>query len=163
MKFQRDEVTVKVLNRFLVKLILFSRDRFTGKSETANWHQIHLADCLRTIGCVILAEKLALNSFEKALNDTQKFWSLHTAAVAMHYSGSEVAAERSFIKSQQYADDFQLSFSLQHLGKLNTELGNYDVALEQFEKSRQLRASLNQIKLVQSTDLAIQSLLELRT
>lgn len=48
-------------------------------------------------------------------------------------------------------------FALQHLGKLNFDLEEYDLALEYFEKALALRKTKNNSELIDSTEFAIKT------
>ncbi|MGI2870106.1 hypothetical protein ACRTEH_24565, partial [Vibrio alginolyticus] len=65
-------------------------------------------------------------------SDKHKFWSTHISGIALQYAGDMGGAERAYLQSQDYGCVLSLSFSLQHLGKLNVELGNYELAEKQF-------------------------------
>ncbi|GAK19535.1 tetratricopeptide repeat protein [Vibrio alginolyticus] len=92
-----------------------------------------------------------------------KFWSTHVSGMALQYSGDMIGAEKAFLKSQDFACELSLSFSLQHLGKLNVEVGNYKLAEQQFIEALAIREKLKRADLVESTNRAIRGLQKLRT
>ncbi|WP_238793901.1 tetratricopeptide repeat protein [Vibrio parahaemolyticus] len=96
-------------------------------------------------------------------SDKHKFWSTHISGIALQYAGDMVGAERGYLQSQDYGCVLSLSFSLQHLGKLNVELGNYELAEKQFIDAFAIRTKLKRTDLIDSTNRAIQGLQKLRT
>lgn len=80
----------------------------------------------------------------------------------MQYAGNMKEAEEAFLESQAYGCELSLSFSLQHLGKLNVELGNYEQADRQFAEALNIRKNLKRSDLVDSTKCAIKGLQQLR-
>ncbi|MCR9567241.1 tetratricopeptide repeat protein [Vibrio alginolyticus] len=92
-----------------------------------------------------------------------KFWSIHASGIALQYAGDMIGAEKEFLKSQDFACELSLSFSLQHLGKLNVELGNYELAEQQFIEALAIRDKLKRTDLVESTNRAVRGLQKLRT
>ncbi|EOX4805835.1 tetratricopeptide repeat protein [Vibrio alginolyticus] len=96
-------------------------------------------------------------------NDKHKFWSTHILGIASQYAGDMGGAERAYLQSQDYGCELSLSFSLQHLGKLNVELGNYELAEKQFIEALAIRTKLKRTDLIDSTNRAIQGLQKLRT
>ncbi|ELB2751593.1 hypothetical protein ACWLZS_004616 [Vibrio parahaemolyticus] len=163
MKFQRDKVSTKTFFKLLSHIYKAVSFKVLGQIEKLEWQQILIADCLRIIGINNLAYWLATRVQATTVNEKHKFWSLHASGVALHYAGNLAEAKRAFISSQAYSCDLTLSFSLQHLGKLNVEAGNYDEALRQLNGALLIRKELKQEHLVKSTERAIQGLRELRT
>ncbi|EPC4056293.1 TPA: hypothetical protein NG573_004728 [Vibrio parahaemolyticus] len=163
MKFQRDKVSTQTffkLHSHIYKALSF---KALGQREKLEWQQILIADCLRIIDINNLAYWLATKVQTTTVNEKHKFWSLHATGVALHYAGNLADAKRAFISSQAYSCDLTLSFSLQHLGKLNVEAGNYDEALKQLNGALLIRKELKREDLAKSTKRAIQGLSELRT
>ncbi len=143
----------------LYKALVF---KISGQQEKLAWQKILVADGLRIIGCCRLASRLALSVHVAATTDKHRFWSTHAAGVALHYAGDLRGAERAFFQSQGYANALQLSFSLQHLGKLNVELGRYELAEQQLKEALDIRHKLNKTDLASSTERALQGLRALR-
>ncbi|HHC7312152.1 TPA: hypothetical protein ACN30N_005108 [Vibrio campbellii] len=163
MKFQRDKVSVKVFLKLFLRIYKAFSFKVLGQREKLEWQQILIADCLRVIGIYNMAHWLATKVQTKTANKKHKFWSLHASGVALHYRGNLVEAKKAFISSQAYSCDLTLSFSLQHLGKLNVEVGNYDEALKQLNGALLIRKELKREDLVESTNRAIKGLCEFRT
>lgn len=163
MKFQRDKASTKTFFKLFTHIYKAFSFRVLGQREKLEWQQLLIADCLRIIGINKLAYWLATKVQTTTVNEKHKFWSLHASGIALHYAGNLDEAKRAFISSQAYSCDLTLSFSLQHLGKLSVESGNYDEAWKQLNGALVIRKELKREDLVKSTERAIQGLLELRT
>ncbi|HCG5527054.1 hypothetical protein HJ019_18190 [Vibrio parahaemolyticus] len=163
MKFQRDKVSTQTFFKLLSHIYKALSFKALGQREKLEWQQILIADCLRIIDINNLAYWLATKVQTTIVNEKHKFWSLHATGVALHYAGNLADAKRAFISSQAYSCDLTLSFSLQHLCKLNVEAGNYDEALKQLNGALLIRKELKREDLAKSTKRAIQGLSELRT
>ncbi|MGL1464497.1 hypothetical protein ACSTJV_17790 [Vibrio parahaemolyticus] len=162
-EYQRDRVTFIVFQRLALKMYQALVFKVLGKKEKLEWQQILIADCLRIVGFCKLAYWLAYKVQTKTFSEKNKFWSTHASGIALQYAGDMVGAERAFLQSQVYGCELSLSFSLQHLGKLNVELGNYELAEQQFNEALNIRYKLNRTDLAESTIRAIQGLEKLRT
>ncbi|NOI81067.1 hypothetical protein F0237_10375 [Vibrio tubiashii] len=162
-EYQRDKVTYRVVHQLAVKLYKAVIFRLSNNKEQLDWQLIVIADCLRIIGLCKLAYWLAskVNTSTSSINN--KFWSTHVSGLALQYAGDRIGAEKAFLKSQDYACELSLSFSLQHLGKLNVELGNYKLAEQQFIEALVIRETMKRSDLVESTHRAVRGLQKLRT
>ncbi|MGF1689547.1 hypothetical protein L4C36_23310 [Photobacterium japonica] len=162
-EYQRDRVTFNVFQTLSLNLYQACIFKALGKREKLEWQQILIADNLRIIGFCKLAYWLASKVQASTSNDKHKFWSTHVSGIALQYAGDREAAKSMFLKSQDYGCEFSLSFSLQHLGKLNVELGNYELAEKQFSEALIIRNKLKRTDLIGSTNRAIQGLQKRRT
>ncbi|MCQ9052764.1 hypothetical protein H2C66_19545 [Vibrio diabolicus] len=161
--YQRDRVTFSVFHKLALTICKCLKFKVLGKTEKLEWQQILVADCLRVIGFCSLAYWLASKVQMSTSSDKHKFWSTHISGIALQYAGGMGGAERAYLQSQDYGCELSLSFSLQHLGKLNVELGNYELAEKQFIEALAIRTKLKRTDLIDSTNQAIQGLQKLRT
>ncbi|MFH4496174.1 hypothetical protein WKI38_22360 [Vibrio alginolyticus] len=162
-EYQRDRVTFSVFHKLVVKLYKALIFKLSNKKEKLEWQLILIADCLRIIGLCRLAYWMASKVQTSTSSVKNKFWSTHTSGIALQYAGDMIGAEKEFLKSQGFACELSLSFSLQHLGKLNVELGNYELAEQQFIEALAIRDKLKRTDLVESTNRAVRGLQKLRT
>ncbi|MCG9766537.1 hypothetical protein L1D53_23830 [Vibrio alginolyticus] len=151
LEYQRDRVTFGVFQKLVVKLYKALVFKLSNKKEKLEWQLILIADCL--------ASKVHTSTSSVK----NKFWSTHVSGMALQYSGDMIGAEKAFLKSQDFACELSLSFSLQHFGKLNVEVGNYKLAEQQFIEALAIREKLKRADLVESTNRAIRGLQKLRT
>lgn len=163
MEYQRDRVTLAVFHKLALTLYKAFIFKLSDNKEQREWQLILIADCLRILGRCRLAYWLASKVHTSTSIGKHKFWSAHVSGIALHYAGDRVGAEKAFLKSQKYGCELSLSFSWQHLGKLNVELGNYALAEQQFTEALIIREKLQQTDLVASTNRAIRGLQKLRT
>lgn len=163
MEYQRDRVTFDVFHRLGVKLYKALIFKLSNHKEKLEWQLILIADCLRIIGFCRLAYWQAYKVQISTSSVKNKFWSTHVSGIALQYAGDMIGAEKAFLRSQDYACELSLSFSLQHLGKLNVELGNYEQAERQFLEALIIREKLKRTDLVESTNRAVRGLQTLRT
>ena len=162
-EYQRDRVTFGVFQKLVVKLYKALVFKLSNKKEKLEWQLLLIADCLRIIGLCRLAYRMASKVHTSTTSVKNKFWSTHVSGMALQYSGDMIGAEKAFLKSQEFACELSLSFSLQHLGKLNVEVGNYKLAEQQFIEALAIREKLKRADLVESTNRAIRGLQKLRT
>ncbi|EPP4298176.1 hypothetical protein ACUP6R_004004 [Vibrio navarrensis] len=163
LKFQRDKISLSVVIKLFSKLKSALFFKIKGNRKEFEWQLICVADCLRILGMLKLASWLAIKISNSTLIKKHMFWSLHVAAVAFHYAEKYSIAKHLFETSQIYSCEISLSFSFQHLGKLNTELGNYDLAERQFSQALAIRQSHNKPELISSSESALLGLQKLRT
>ena len=119
MEYQRDRVTFGVFQKLVVKLYKAVLFKLSNQKEKLEWQLLLIADCLRIIGLCRLAYRMASKVHTSKSSVKNKFWSTHVSGMALQYSGDMIGAEKAFLKSQDFACELSLSFSLQHLGKLN--------------------------------------------
>ncbi|HHY0422862.1 TPA: hypothetical protein ACVU4V_004588 [Vibrio parahaemolyticus] len=163
LKYQRDRVTLSVFRKLTFNLYKAIKFNVLGDKVKLEWQQILIADCLRIVGFCKLANWLASKVKMSTSSEKHKFWSTHVSAIALQYAGDREGAERAFLQNQCYGCELSLSFSLQHLGKLSVEFGNYEVAEKQFTEALIIRKKLKRTDLVDSTNRAMQGLQKLRT
>ncbi|HIF5649042.1 TPA: hypothetical protein ACX3DX_001188 [Vibrio parahaemolyticus] len=149
--YQRDRVTFSVFHKLALTIYKYLKFKVLGETEKLEWQQILVADCLRVIGFCSLAYWLASKVQMSTSSDKHKFWSTHISGIALQYAGDMDGAERAYLQSQDYGCVLSLSFSLQHLGKLNVELGNYELAEKQFIEALAIRTKLKRTDLIDST------------
>ncbi|MBE4005551.1 type II toxin-antitoxin system RelE/ParE family toxin [Vibrio parahaemolyticus] len=141
-EYQRDRVTFGVFQKLVVKLYKALLFKLSNQKDKLEWQLILIADCLRIIGLCRLAYRMASKVHTSTSSVKNKFWSTHVSGMALQYSGDMIGAEKAFLKSQDFACELSLSFSLQHLGKLNVEVGNYKLAEQQFIEALVIREKL---------------------
>lgn len=154
-KYQRDRASLSTYTRLIKCIPYLLLLPFKRNSELHQWKVIVLSDCLRIVGFHRLSIAITKILTVKNSQQKNKFWQLHVRGVSLHYAGKNEAAEQTFIESQAYAEDLELSYSFQHLGKLKVETGNYYEAADLFKKALEIRNSLGKADLIASTERAL--------